>query len=588
VRRYGGRAPIFHVFDVERQIDLIHSREVPLSSGGRLVIDQTEALVAIDVNSGKSRSARDSETNAYRTNMEAADEICRQLRLRDLGGLLIHDLIDMYQPNHRKAIEDRFRDNLKRDRAKTTILRISRFGILEMTRQRMRPSMRKSHFMPCSHCDGHGEIKTPESVGADAVRRIGFLLQYDRVDRVEIACSPRVASVLLSGRRRALVQLEDDFGKRVEVRVSEAIPSDRVDFYAYDDRNTDVDIERLPVLQPPTLAVLEAETREGAAATETADDGEERGGRKRRRRRRKPGPADATAIALAGGFDGDDEPEAAEEGPAAGEVGEDGEAKDETRGKKRRSRRRRRRRRGDAEAPADGEGASKDATEPTETETAEAEAHGEAGEKEAPRPAARSIRVHELAKELGVPSREIVARCKADERFPVKNHMSGLSGELADVVRSWFREAEPEERPASRRRRRRRGRGGGGGGGSTGAPDGSGEDEKPASRGRRGRRSRGRSSAKTAEATAAPEPVEPEPAPAATTGKTSRRKKRPSRRKKPAAGEAPGTGDAAPTPKPADSGSTAEVVITRTLTQSRRPLRTRGQPHRVPADHEER
>ncbi len=146
---YPGKTPIFHAFGVERQIALINAREVPLASGGRLVIDQTEALVAIDVNSGKSRDSRNSEENAYQTNIEAVDEICRQLRLRDMGGIVINDLIDMRRTEHRRDIEQRFRDRLKRDRAKTTIAHISEFGILEMTRQRMRPSHESLHFTEC-------------------------------------------------------------------------------------------------------------------------------------------------------------------------------------------------------------------------------------------------------------------------------------------------------------------------------------------------------------------------------------------------------------------------------------------------------
>jgi ribonuclease E len=207
VLRYRRPAPIFHAFDIERQIELIHAGEVPLPSGGRLVIDQTEALVAIDVNSGRSRSARDSETNAYETNVEAADEICRQLRLRDLGGLIVNDLIDMRSPKHRRQIEERFAANLKNDRAKATALQISEFGILEMTRQRMRPSIRKAHYMPCPHCNGNGEIRVPDYVASDAARHVGFLLQFERVARVEMACSPRVASVLLSTKRRELVRM---------------------------------------------------------------------------------------------------------------------------------------------------------------------------------------------------------------------------------------------------------------------------------------------------------------------------------------------------------------------------------------------
>ena len=205
----------------KRQIDVIHQREVHLPSGGRLVIDQTEALVAIDVNSGRSRSAKDSETNAYQTNMEAADEICRQLRLRDLGGLVIHDLIDMRNARHRRTVEERFTENLERDRARTTVLKISEFGIMEMTRQRMRPSMRMSHFIGCPTCNAQGEIQSPESVATDVVRQIGYLLQHDQVARVEVVVSPQVASVLLSTRRRHLNIMEDRLEKQVDVRVSE-------------------------------------------------------------------------------------------------------------------------------------------------------------------------------------------------------------------------------------------------------------------------------------------------------------------------------------------------------------------------------
>jgi len=260
--RYPRHAPIFHAFDIERQIDLIHQRQVPLRSGGAIVIEQTEAMVAIDVNSGKSRSARDSESNAYHTNCEAVDEICRQLRLRDLGGLVCCDLIDMMRHDNRRAIEKRFRDNLARDRAKTTVTRISEFGVLELTRQRMRPSMRKAHYQPCPHCSGHGEIRTPESMGSEAIRHAAHLLQHERVRAVEIVCPPRVGSAFLGARRRELVRLEDATGKMIRVRISEAMPPDRIDYYAYDDRSADIDVARLPEIKSPTLEEIEAEARE--------------------------------------------------------------------------------------------------------------------------------------------------------------------------------------------------------------------------------------------------------------------------------------------------------------------------------------
>ncbi len=242
---YTGKSPVFHVMGIEPQIQMIHAREVPLESGGRLVIDEAEALVAIDVNSGKSREARDSETNAYETNLEAVDEICRQLRLRDLGGVIVNDLIDMRSAKHRHDVEARFADNLKKDRARWTIAPISEFGILEMTRQRMRASHESQHFTDCPTCRGRGLVQKPDSVAADALRELAALLDAQSVQRVELVVHPRIAGELLSTKRRALGRLERSSGKHVDVRVSEAILVDRVTFYAYDERGADLDIPKL-------------------------------------------------------------------------------------------------------------------------------------------------------------------------------------------------------------------------------------------------------------------------------------------------------------------------------------------------------
>jgi ribonuclease E len=297
---YWDRAvPLFYAYDVERQIEEIHARQVPLKSGGALVFDQAEALVAIDVNSGRSRSAKDSETNAYQTNCEAVEEIARQLRLRDLGGLIILDLIDMRSPKHRRDIEQRMADALRRDRAKTTFLPIGDFGMMEMTRQRMRPSLRKTHFSDCTHCGGSGEIRMPDAVAADMIRRATLLFTFDRVRRVEIVCSTKVATEMLSGKRRLLHELEERSGKRIDVRISEAFAPDRVDLYAYDERNADIDISRMPTFEPPAPSRLPAELPPEAELELSPEDIAVR----KRRRRRKAQPADATAIALSGGFD---------------------------------------------------------------------------------------------------------------------------------------------------------------------------------------------------------------------------------------------------------------------------------------------
>jgi ribonuclease E len=173
VYHYTGSVPLFDAFDVERQIQQINQRHVPLDCGGSLVFDTTEALVAVDVNSGRFRDTRDPEETAYRTNKEAVEEIARQLRLRDLGGLLVLDLIDMYVNRHRRDVERRFRTSLKKDRARTKVLKISDLGMLEMTRQRMRPSLKKSIYDECNACGGTGQILSPESAWPRAWRTRG-------------------------------------------------------------------------------------------------------------------------------------------------------------------------------------------------------------------------------------------------------------------------------------------------------------------------------------------------------------------------------------------------------------------------------
>ena len=295
---YDRPIPIFSAFGIEEQVELIHQREVPLPSGGALVIDQTEAMVAIDVNSGRSRSARDSETNAYQTNIEAVREICRQLRLRDLGGLIVNDLIDMRMSKHRKDIEARIEEELKRDRAKATHLPISEFGMVEMTRQRMRPSMRKTHYIDCPHCAGAGEVRMPDVVAADALRRVSLLFAYLAVKRVHLTVTSRVAGELLSARRRALQELEEKFGKQVEVTIDDHLRADQFKAAAFDDRNHAIELDRLPRPPRPLLADLYTEIPEYV----DDEDTDERV-KRRRRRRRKPAPADANAILLAGGFD---------------------------------------------------------------------------------------------------------------------------------------------------------------------------------------------------------------------------------------------------------------------------------------------
>ncbi len=253
---YDDPIPLFHRYGIEQQIENIHGRVVPLKSGGSLVIDSTEALVAIDVNSGKSRDSRDAETMAFKTDLEAADEVCRQLRLRDLGGVVVIDLIDMRSVKHRREVEQRFKNNLKRDRARTQVSPISQFGILEMTRQRMRPSLKKAVHTDCTACHGAGQVKTPESVVLDVMRRLAVAMHHQSVVHVELTISPDVAFQLLNHWRRQLAMLEQQHQKAVTVRVG-GRTVDYIELNAFDTHGGKVDAEKVDPVDEKSLKSVE-------------------------------------------------------------------------------------------------------------------------------------------------------------------------------------------------------------------------------------------------------------------------------------------------------------------------------------------
>ncbi len=251
VIQYDKHIPLFDAFDIERQIENIGKREVPLPSGGSLVVDTTEAMVAIDVNSGKFRDKGDAESTAYHTNQEAVDEIARQLRLRDLGGVVVLDLIDMYQNKHRREIERRFRELLKKDRARSKTLKINELGLLSLTRQRMRPSLKRSLHTVCPTCEGQGIVRTYESVALEVMRQVAVVLSADRVHRITVTIRPEVGQMLLNRKRGALQKLENTLEKRVEMALDNDIRPDEMRLVAYDSRGIEVDVDSLPRPKPP-------------------------------------------------------------------------------------------------------------------------------------------------------------------------------------------------------------------------------------------------------------------------------------------------------------------------------------------------
>jgi ribonuclease E len=247
---YENPVPLFHQANIEREIEMMYSRHVPLPSGGSLVIDSTEAVVAIDVNSGKFRDHNDAEMTAFKTDMEAADEIPRQLKLRDLGGVIICDFIDLRFERHRRELEERLFENFKNDRAKTKVLRMSQFGIIEITRQRMRPSLKRSIYFDCPHCKGAGLIKTPESLNLDVMRKLAIALNDLKVVRVELSVCPDIAFYLLNNKRAALTELEARTKKKILIRTDAKLSLDELKFELFDARDFPVVLEEIGMTLP--------------------------------------------------------------------------------------------------------------------------------------------------------------------------------------------------------------------------------------------------------------------------------------------------------------------------------------------------
>ncbi len=217
IQRYDDSIPLFNRFQIESQIETAFQREVRLPSGGSIVIDPTEALVSIDINSARATRGSDIEETALNTNLEAADEIARQLRLRDMGGLVVIDFIDMLAAKNQRAVENRMRDSLEIDRARVQVGRISRFGLLEMSRQRLRPSLGETSAIVCPRCNGQGSIRDTKSLALSILRLLEEEAIKDRSAEVRAIVPVDVAAYLLNEKRAALGEIEQDTRARVLV-----------------------------------------------------------------------------------------------------------------------------------------------------------------------------------------------------------------------------------------------------------------------------------------------------------------------------------------------------------------------------------
>jgi ribonuclease G len=234
LEHYKGEAPIFDAFGIESRIDDNLGKKVWLKSGGHLVVDQSEALTAIDVNTGRYVGKRDLEETVLKTNLEAVKEIVYQLRFRNIGGLIILDLIDMESAENREKVYRALQDALRQDKAKTNILKISELGLVEMTRKRTRESLVQQLCEPCSYCDGRGYVLSGESVGYKVLREIRKDLPRFCGREIAVAVSPEVAEVLLGPARKSLASLSADLGREIEVRARPGLHREQFEVSALD------------------------------------------------------------------------------------------------------------------------------------------------------------------------------------------------------------------------------------------------------------------------------------------------------------------------------------------------------------------
>ncbi|MCK9551873.1 Rne/Rng family ribonuclease [Aquamicrobium sp.] len=335
VQPYRDTTPIFVRSGIEGQLDRMVQPQVTLKSGGYLIINQTEALVAIDVNSGRSTKEHSIEETALHTNLEAAEEVARQLRLRDLAGLIVIDFIDMEESRNNRTVEKRLKECLKNDRARIQVGRISHFGLLEMSRQRIRASVLESTMKPCPHCGGSGHVRSDSSVALMVVRAIEEFLLKDARNHITVRTPAATALYVLNHKRSTLIDLEKRFGVTITIEADESTASQhyvitrgavaekpegfveihtQTGFAAEEDPEDDIIVDE-----------DEADTEEAVSAQGEETQSDNHRDRKRRKRRRRRGGKDRDGDEQAHAAGSDAVTEAAEGDALDGEA-EDGDA----------------------------------------------------------------------------------------------------------------------------------------------------------------------------------------------------------------------------------------------------------------------
>ena len=289
VKLHKEKRPIFSKYQLEEQIDQLYEKRVSLPSGGSLVIEPTEALVSIDVNSGKSSGEKGVEDTAFKTNLEAAAEVARQLRLRDLGGLVVIDFIDMRDNKHNKEVERALKDALKSDKARVNLGRISQFGMMEMSRQRIAKNINDAIHLECPHCEGRGRVKSVEAMAVSFLRKVHAAAAKGQVAEVRGGLPLEVAYFLLNRKKRELAQIENDYEIVVTIKGKPSFLLNQLELETVRKEKQREDTAEFETRQQPAF---EAAEPEAVVATESAalpegELGAEPAPKKRRKRKRK-------------------------------------------------------------------------------------------------------------------------------------------------------------------------------------------------------------------------------------------------------------------------------------------------------------
>ncbi|WP_426692710.1 ribonuclease E/G [Sphingomonas sediminicola] len=418
--------PLFQRYGVEDQLSAMYQPVVQLKSGGYLVINPTEALVSIDINSGRSTREHNIEQTAFATNLEAANEIARQLRLRDMAGLIVIDFIDMEQNSHVRKVEKAMKEALKNDRARIQVGRISSFGLMEMSRQRLRTGVLEASTKPCAHCEGTGLMRTASSAGLSALRMIEDEAARGRGEKILLRAGREAAIYLLNKKRSELAEIEARYGVSIEVAIDEGLEGARMSVESSGPRPTAP--QRRPEPTPIEEDLEEVEALLGDEADEDGDEEEEQEEREtsrsqedrpgRRRRRRRRGGRGRGRREGGEGAEGADEagvePAAEGEEPRAPEQGVVEEAAPA--GDKKRRRRRGKRSESAVDVNTEEAEVASERSPMAETPTAEEPPIAEVEAPAEPQPKARRSR----AKKVDATAEAVVAPAAAEEKAEAK------------------------------------------------------------------------------------------------------------------------------------------------------------------------